>query len=129
MAAVIAETKRSSRHKKPFNIDVALRRIEKTVRSFPKAALFQLAEEGYTSPFEQLVACILSIRTRDETTVPAARRFFACARNAVQVSRLQVSEIDGLIRDCTFHAPKAAQIHAIAHRAVEEFGGELPCDR
>ena len=54
MPAAIAAKQRSSRRKKPFDIDVALKRVEKTVRSFPKAALFQLAEEGYGSPFEQL---------------------------------------------------------------------------
>ena len=40
--------------KRPFDIDVALDRIEEAVRPWPKAALFQLAEEGFTSTFEQL---------------------------------------------------------------------------
>ena len=30
---------------------------------------------------------------------------------------------------CTFHEPKAKQIHEIARRAVAEHGGTLPCDR
>ena len=37
-------------------------------------------------------------------------------------------QIDRLIGACTFHEPKAKQIQAIARRAVEEYGGELPCD-
>ena len=44
--------------KRRFSIPVAFRRIRNEVRWFPKAALFQLAEEGFDSPFEQLVACI-----------------------------------------------------------------------
>ena len=47
--------------KQPFDIDAALDRIEDAVRPWPKAALFQLAEEGFTSTFEQLLACIISI--------------------------------------------------------------------
>jgi endonuclease-3 len=114
--------------KRPFNLNVAVSRLREAVRPLPKAALFQLAEEGYSSDFEQLVACIVSIRTYDETTVVAARRLFAIARTPAETAKLTPSEIDLLIRDCTFHRPKAENIHAIAARAVEEFGGEVPCE-
>lgn len=112
----------------PFDIDEALSRIEKAVRPFAKAALFELAEEGYDSVFEQLVACIISIRTYDEVMLPTARRLFAAARTPAQMLRLTPAQIDDLIGDCTFHEPKAKTIHDISRRAVEEFDGALPCD-
>lgn len=114
--------------KHPFDIDLAMRRIEKAVQPFAKAAMFQLFEEGFTSAFEQLVACIISIRTFDEATIPIARRLFARARTAKAVARLMPGEIDALISPSTFHERKAHQIHAIAARTEAEFGGELPCD-
>jgi endonuclease-3 len=114
--------------KKPFDLRFAVPRLRRAVRPLPKAAMFQLAEEGYTSVFEQLVACIISIRTLDETMLVAARRLFAAARTPAQVAALGPAGIDELIRDSTFHRPKAETIHAIAKRTVEEFGGELPCD-
>jgi endonuclease-3 len=120
----LADTKR----KRPFDVAKALRRIRVAIKRFAKAAMFELADDGFGSVFEQLVACIISIRTRDEATVPIARRLFAKARTPAEVSRLSVAEIDALIRPCTFHEAKAAQIRDIARRAVEEFGGELPCD-
>src|SRR5262249_25602274 len=54
---------------------------------------------------------------------------FAKARTPAEMLRLSVEEIDDLIGACTFHEPKAKQIRDIARRAVEEHGGELPCDR
>jgi endonuclease-3 len=114
--------------KRPFDIDQTFLRIREAVRPFPKAALFELAEEGFRSPFEQLVACIISIRTLDEVTLPTARRLFALARTPLEVSRLTVTAIDEAIRTCTFHEAKAPQIHQIARRIVEEYGGVLPCD-
>ncbi len=114
--------------KEPFEIDVALKRIRKEVRPFARAALFELAEDGYDSVFEQLVACIISIRTRDETTLPTARRLFDVARTPAEVAGLSAEEIDTLIRACTFHEPKARQIHEIARRTVDELGGTIPCD-
>ncbi len=114
--------------KRAFDVGLAFRRIRAAVRPYAKAALFELAEEGYRSPFEQLVACVLSIRTRDETTLPTARRLFARARSPQSIRRLSVDEIDGLIHPCAFHRAKAEQIHDLARRVVDEFGGQLPCE-
>jgi endonuclease III len=112
-----------------FDIDLALERIEAAVRPYPKAALFELAEEGYRTPFEQLAACIISIRTLDEVTLPAARRLFAAARSPEAMSRLTAAVIDERIRAASFHERKAEQILAIARQVVADFEGELPCDR
>ena len=114
--------------KRPFDIDAALPRIDQALRGFPKAAMFELAEDSFTSPFEQLVACIISIRTLDEVTLPTARRLFARARTPAEVSRLSVEEIDRLVGTCSFHEPKARQIRDIAVRVENEFGGQLPCE-
>ena len=114
--------------KRPFDIDDVMRRIRAAVRPFPKAALFELAEEGFASAFEQLAACLVSIRTLDEVTLPTARRLFARARTPAEVAALGVEEVDGLIGTCTFHEAKARQIHDIAARVVAEHSGVLPCD-
>ncbi len=114
--------------KEPFDVNEVMRRVAEAVRPFPKAAMFELADEGFSSPFEQLVACMISIRTLDEVTLPTARRLFAAARTPAEVSRLTVKEIDRLIGTCTFHEPKAKQIYEIAKQVVAKHGGELPCD-
>src|SRR5438309_8175377 len=89
--------------KRAFSIQTALRRIRQAVKPFPKAALFELAADGYDSVFEVLVGCIISIRTRDEVTVPTARRLFERARAPEEVASLTPGEIDDLIGACTFH--------------------------
>lgn len=114
--------------KRPFDLDEVLRRIRAVVRPYPPAALFALAEEGYDSPFEQLVACMLSIRTRDEVMLPLAKRVFARVRTPAALARLGVEELDELIGASRFHQAKARQLHAIASQLVAEHGGALPCD-
>lgn len=109
-------------------IDVMIRRIREAVSPFAKAALFELVENGFTTPFEQLVACIISIRTRDEVTVTTARQLFAIARTPGEMIRLTPEKIDHLIRACTFHERKARQIYQIARRVVDQYRGELPCE-
>jgi endonuclease III len=114
--------------KRPFDIDEMMRRIRDAVRDYPDAAMFALRELGYGTLFQQLVACIISIRTTDEVSLPTALALLEQAPTPADVAALEVSEIDAAIRSATFHAPKAAQIHAIARRAVEEYDGELPAD-
>jgi len=118
----------SEKPKKPLDIDLAVERVREAVRPWPKAAMFELAEAGFASPFELLVACIISIRTYDEVMLPTARRLFARARTPAAIGQLGVAEIDELIRPCTFHERKAQQIHALARRVAEEYAGNLPCD-
>jgi endonuclease-3 len=114
--------------KKPFDIDRAVKLIDRVILPYKKAAMFELAEDGFNSTFEQLVACLISIRTYDEVTIPMSRRLFERARTPRELSQLSAEEIDTLISQSTFHERKAVQIKELAQRIVDEFGGELPCD-
>ncbi|MBE9180096.1 endonuclease III [Oculatella sp. LEGE 06141] len=114
--------------KQPFDINRVVDRIREAVRPFPKAAMFALAEEGYISPFEQLIACLLSIRTYDETSLVVARHLFTRARTPAEMVALTPSQIETLIRGSTYADQKAGQIWAIANRIMSDYNGVLPCD-
>jgi endonuclease III len=129
------QTKRRTGHrepneqKRPFRFGVALPRIRYTLAAeLPDAAMFELAEQGHASLFEQLVACIISIRTLDEVSLAAAQRLFGRARTPHTIAALTPREIDALIGTSAFHEAKAHQIREIARRTVAEFDGRLPCD-
>jgi endonuclease-3 len=113
--------------KRPFDIDLAIERLREAVRPFPKAMLFQLYDEGHTSAFEILVACLISVRTRDETSLAMARRLFARARTPAELAEMDINDIDALIDKCAFHLVKSEQINTMARLIVEENAGELPC--
>lgn len=111
--------------KKPFDIDLAIKLIGRAVEPLPKAGLFELAEEGFNSPFQLLVACIISIRTLDEVMLPVSRKLFASAKTPLEVSQLSVSEIAQLIKSCTFYERKAEQIFQISQKIMTEYNGNL----
>jgi endonuclease-3 len=119
--------------KLPFDIDAVIVRLRSTTGGLADAAMFELrdgsdGQPGYGTIFQQLVACIISIRTRDETSLPVARRLFARAATPAAVAALPVAEIAELIAESTYAEAKAAQIQAIAARTAAELGGELPPD-
>lgn len=105
-----------------------LARIEQAIKPFPKAAMFQLADEGYGSLFEQLVSCIISIRTLDETTIPLSYKLFARARTPKAMLKLSMGEIADLLYGATFPGQKAETILRIAAVAAESPEGVLQPD-
>lgn len=111
-----------------FDIHQAMSRVKCAVEPYPKAAMFALADEGYDSPFEQLISCMISIRTYDEVSLPVSRRLFAEARTPATIAQLSIQQIQSLIQESTFAERKAEQIHAIAQQVVQEHDGVLPCD-
>lgn len=114
--------------KRPFDIDEVMALLREAVRSYPPAVMFALHDEGFTSLFHQVVACIISIRTREETTLPAARRLFERAPTPEAVLQLDEAAIASLIKPSSFYEPKARQIREIARCTIEEHGGALPCE-
>ncbi len=110
-----------------FPIDEVVRRLREAVRPFPDAALFALADEGYGSVFQQVVACILSVRTRDEATLVCARRLLGAAPDPAAMAALTPEAVDALIPESTFHEAKARQILAVSRTALDAYGGVLPC--
>jgi len=114
--------------KRAFDIHEVVRRIRQEVKQFADAAMFDLAAQGYATPFHQLAACIISVRTMDEVSLPAALRLYKAAPTPEAVSKLSVKKIAQLIKPASFYETKAYNIREMAKRVVGEFGGELPCD-
>lgn len=114
--------------KDTFDLATVLIRIEEALKPFPKAAMFELAERGYNSLFEQLISCIVSIRTLDETTIPVSLRLFSVARTPEQLLQLDVATLTKLLYGTTYPDQKAYTMLGIARRIIEEFGGQLPAD-
>ena len=114
--------------KKDFQLGEVLKRIEKAVAGYPKAAMFELYERGFNSLFEQLISCVVSIRTLDETTIPVSLRLFEQARTPQQILDLAPGVLEQLLYGSTFPGQKAATMTGIARAAVEQYGGELPAD-
>jgi len=114
--------------KKPFNLSIVLKRIEKAIKPYPKAAMFELYERGYTTLFEQLISCIISIRTLDETTIPVSERLFQIARTPKEILSLSPKKLEAILHGATFPGQKAYTILGVAKAANEKFDGVLPGD-
>ena len=111
--------------KAPFDIDEVFRLLRQATAPLPKAAMFDLRDRGYGSPFEQLVSALVSARTRDETTTPVCLRLFAAARTPEAMAALPEEEIVRLLHGATFPEPKARDIRALS-ASIAAAGGAVP---
>jgi endonuclease-3 len=84
--------------------------------------------EQSRDPFPVLIACILSLRTQDTTTGPAAARLFALARTPADLLRVPVRRIRRAIYPVGFYRTKAKVIHRISRQLLERFEGQVPDD-
>ncbi|MGI4749573.1 MAG: endonuclease III domain-containing protein [Janthinobacterium lividum] len=112
--------------KLPFDLETVLTRIEKAIANYPKAAMFELYERGYNTLFEQLISCLISVRTLDETTIPVSLKLFAKARTPEAMLLLSHENLVQLLFGSTFPGQKADTILGISKIAVEQYNGNLP---
>jgi endonuclease-3 len=75
-----------------------------------------------------LVACILSLRTLDTTTGPAAARLFAVADTPPAMLRLPARRIARLVYPVGFYRTKARVILGLCRDLLARFGGRVPDD-
>ena len=77
-------------------------------------------------PFRVLIACLLSLRTKDETTGPAAARLFALADTPEAMRRLPAKRIERAIFPVGFYRTKARVLLGVCRDLLERFGGQVP---
>ncbi len=87
-----------------------------------------LVGKKWKDPFLVLISCILSLRTKDETTLPASERLFRVAVTPQDMLRLSHSEIEKLIYPVGFYRTKARVILGICRDVLEKFSGRVPND-
>lgn len=85
--------------------------------------------EVFTDPFKILVSTIMSARTNDDTTLPAAKRLFEKANNITRMLQLSEEEIEELIYPVGFYKTKAKNIIKMAKQIEDDFGGIIPDTR
>ena len=78
-------------------------------------------------PFKVLVGCIISLRTKDEVTIPACQRLFPIAATPSAMAQLPLAQLEQLIYPAGFYKTKAQTILDIsALLAQPPYHGQVP---
>lgn len=77
-------------------------------------------------PYFVLISCLLSLRTKDEVTFPAAKRLFEKVRTPEEMITLSEKDIQKLIFPVGFYKRKSKTILDISKRLIDEYGSVVP---
>ncbi len=101
--------------------------LTKEVKQWNVPVVGQMAT-GKNAPFRVLISCLLSLRTKDETTRQASERLFRLAETPEEMSKLDEKLIAETIYPVGFYRTKASQIRQICHLLIERHGSRVPDD-
>lgn len=102
-------------------------RLEDFRKSCRATTLAEVERES-RSPFQLLVSCIISLRTKDEVTNTASRRLFGLAKTPHALAELGAAEIAQAIYPAGFYRTKAAQLTQLASLICTDHGGHVPAN-
>ena len=83
---------------------------------------------NYNSPFELLVAVILSAQCTDERVNVITSRIFPRLNTPEKMGALTLEEMEAEIRDCGLYHAKAKNLLGTCHMLVERFNSVIPSD-
>lgn len=99
--------------------------LKKEVRRLKTPVVGVIAQET-KDPFQVLISCLLSLRTRDETTAAASARLFKLADTPDRMLKLRSAHIQAAIYPVSFYRNKTKNIVAICRDLIEKHGGKVP---
>ncbi|MFM8551969.1 MAG: endonuclease III domain-containing protein [Nitrospiraceae bacterium] len=106
-------------------IHAAIRLLRREVRQWQEPVVGVVAQASH-DPFQILIACVLSLRTKDRTTAEASQRLFALASDPAAMVGLPLRRIETAIYPVGFYRTKAKQIREICRRLLDVYGGLVP---
>jgi endonuclease-3 len=106
-------------------INRIVRTLTRTSRRWSPTAVGMVAQES-RDPFQVLVSCLISLRTKDEVTGEASARLFRLARTPRTMVDLSAPTIARTIYPAGFYRTKARTIREICRTLIVRHGGQVP---
>ena len=96
--------------------------IQKLKQEYPNPK----CELEYNSPFELLVAVVLSAQCTDKRVNQVTRELFKNYNTAEKIAAMDIVELENAIKSCGFYHNKAKAIKSLSIDIVSRFNGEFP---
>ena len=107
------------------HIDKIIKLLKKGIKHFENPIATEIGERT-KNPFLVLISCILSLRTKDSTTGPAAKRLFELANNPYDMVKLSKKQIEKAIFPVGFYPKKPNWIKQVCKILIERYDGNVP---
>lgn len=102
-----------------------VRKIRKAVEGAPIPVSTEISTSS-RDPYQVLVSCLLSLRTRDTITGPVSEEMFKVASTPEAIAKMPLKTLEKHVRRVNYYKTKAQRIKDISRQLVEEYNGEVP---
>ncbi|MCE5269872.1 endonuclease III [bacterium] len=109
------------------DIDAVVARLEAMAAQWKTPIVTEMAE-ARRDPFRVLIATVLSLRTKDETTALASARLFALADTPAAMLGLSRERIAEVIYPVGFYRTKAENILELCRILLDQYEGQAPSE-
>lgn len=103
-----------------------MRKIEELILELNKYYDGGKGSLDFTTPFELLVAVMLSAQCTDARVNVVTKSLFKIANTPQQFAKMEIKEIEKLISSISFYRNKAKHIKECSIQIIENFAGEVP---
>lgn len=111
---------------KGYPIAELFSRLKRATRTFGDPMGYQLIAEYGKDPFLILIACLLSLRARDQVTYPVVRKLFTRVRTPQALSDLSQHDLEQMIRPLGLYHRKAEVLRAVSRDLIDRYAGKVP---
>ncbi len=77
-------------------------------------------------PFKVLVACLLSLRTKDENTEKSSNKLFKVAQTPEEILAISTEKLEKLIYSSGYYKKKARTLKSVSKEIIERFSSKVP---
>lgn len=100
--------------------------IIQIINSLKKAYPDATCSLDFSTPFELVVAVMLSAQCTDERVNKTTPTLFSKCKSIQDYANIDINKLENIIHPCGFYKNKAKNIKACSEKIIDCFGGEVP---
>ncbi len=109
-----------------MNFDHLIEVLRNETQWFPDPLVDMINTEFGHHPFLMLIACLLSLRARDSTTIHICRDLFSRATTPAELLDMPRQELEHIIFKSGFYKTKARVIQEVSKILLDSYNGMVP---
>lgn len=78
------------------------------------------------TPFQVLISCLISLRTKDENTEKVSKNLFKVAKTPEKLSEIDIKKLEKLVYSSGYYKKKARTIKSVSKEILKRFSGKVP---
>jgi endonuclease-3 len=112
---------------KPSKTEKIMQILEKHFQTKKRTTLNRMKKNP--NAFKILISCLLSLRTKDETTEKISQELFKIADTPEKIIRIPLKKLEKIIYSSGHYKKKARILKSVSKEVLERFQGKVPSTR